>query len=119
MFTTLSAEFTGVTAPNHYDDPEMWGRRFREFSLGAIGTGVAIGDYDADGWPDVYVVTKTGTNRLYRNRGELRFEEVTESAGVGGPAGVWKQLERKASAKKLNLHQAMRAALLQWLRRAS
>src|SRR5689334_376022 len=45
MFTLLPPEQTGVVAANPYDDPAMWGARYREFSLGAIGTGVAIGDY--------------------------------------------------------------------------
>ena len=45
--------------------------------------GVAAGDYDRDGWTDLYV---TGVNRnlLYRNRGDGTFEDVTFSAGVAG-----------------------------------
>jgi hypothetical protein len=45
--------------------------------------GVAAGDYDRDGWTDLYV---TGVNRnlLYRNRGDGTFEDVTLSAGVAG-----------------------------------
>jgi hypothetical protein len=34
------------------------------------------------------------------------------------PAGIWREIEKKAKTKNLNLHQAMRAALLSWLRRA-
>jgi hypothetical protein len=90
-FVVLPGEQTGVTAANPYDDPAMWGARYREFSLGAIGTGVAIGDYDGDGRPDIFVVSKTGPNHLYRNLGDFRFEDVTEKAGVAGPAGAWKQ----------------------------
>ena len=91
LFTTLSPEQTGLTVVNHYDDPAMWGARYREFSLGAIGTGVAIGDYDGDGRPDIFVVSKTGPNHLYRNLGDFHFEDVTEKAGVAGPTGAWKQ----------------------------
>ncbi len=45
--------------------------------------GVAAGDYDNDGWTDLYM---TGVNRniLYRNRGDGTFEDVTASAGVAG-----------------------------------
>jgi hypothetical protein len=45
--------------------------------------GVAAGDYDRDGWTDLYV---TGVNRniLYRNKGDGSFEDVTASAGVAG-----------------------------------
>ncbi|HEY8994381.1 MAG TPA: FG-GAP-like repeat-containing protein [Lacunisphaera sp.] len=91
LFTTLPPEQTGVTMVNRYDDPAMWGARYREFSLGAIGTGVAIADYDGDGRPDIFVVAKTGPNHLYRNLGAFRFEDVTEKAGVAGPGGAWQQ----------------------------
>jgi len=92
LFATLPPGQTGVVADNPYDDPEMWRRLYREFSLGAIGAGVAIGDYDGDGRPDLYVGRKTGRNHLFRNLGNFRFEDVTEHAGVGGPPpapGVW------------------------------
>ena len=45
------------------------------------GMGIAIGDYDNDGLPDLYV-TGYGHNVLYRNRGDCKFEDVTERAGV-------------------------------------
>ena len=57
---------------------------------GAIGTdvycnnGVAAGDFDGDGFDDLYVCQPAGLpNRLYRNRGDGTFEDVTEKAGVG------------------------------------
>jgi hypothetical protein len=90
-FTVLSPERTGLTAVNRYDDPAMWAQRYREFSLGAIGTGVAIADFDGDGRPDIFVACKTGPNHLYRNLGDFRFEDVTAHAGVAGAAGPWNQ----------------------------
>ncbi len=46
--------------------------------------GVAAGDYDGDGFDDLYVCQPAGLpNRLYRNRGDGTFEDVTEKAGVG------------------------------------
>ncbi len=44
--------------------------------------GVVVGDYDADGFDDVYV-TSVGKNRLLRNRGDGTFADVTDQAGVG------------------------------------
>jgi hypothetical protein len=51
-----------------------------------FGMGVTVGDFDNDGWPDVFV-TGVGGNRLFRNVEGKRFEEVTDKAGVGGPGG--------------------------------
>lgn len=49
------------------------------------GAGVAVGDYDNDGWRDLYV-TNYGPNLLYRNLGDGKFADVTATAGVGGEA---------------------------------
>ncbi len=45
------------------------------------GMGCTFGDFDNDGWSDIYV-TNFGPNRLFRNRGDGSFEEVSEQAGV-------------------------------------
>ncbi|MBT6162711.1 MAG: hypothetical protein HOH92_03345, partial [Crocinitomicaceae bacterium] len=42
----------------------------------------AVADFDGDGWEDIYVATKQGINRLFRNTGGMHFEEVAEAAGV-------------------------------------
>jgi len=91
MFTLLPPDRTGIHAVNHYDDPKMWGDKFREFTYGSVGTGISIGDFDGDGRPDVFVVCKTGPNHLFRNLGDFHFEDVTERAGVAGPVDAWKQ----------------------------
>lgn len=49
------------------------------------GQGVCVGDYDNDGWQDVYV-TCLGPNYLFRNKGNGKFEDVTSGAGVAGTA---------------------------------
>ena len=55
--------------------------------LNAFGMGVAVGDYDGDGWVDLYLTT-LGENHLFHNE-EGRFREVTAEAGVGGRDDVW------------------------------
>ncbi|MGH9971046.1 MAG: CRTAC1 family protein [Pyrinomonadaceae bacterium] len=48
------------------------------------GMGVAVGDYDNDGFDDLYV-TCLGKNRLFKNNGNGSFKDVTQNAGVGDP----------------------------------
>ncbi|HSE25432.1 MAG TPA: CRTAC1 family protein, partial [Pyrinomonadaceae bacterium] len=60
--------------------------------MGDFGMGAAAGDYDGDGWQDLYV-TNYGRNVLFHNNGNGTFSEVTESAGVAAPnwstCAVW------------------------------
>lgn len=51
---------------------------------GGYGMGAIVGDYDADGDPDLFVANY-GPNRLYRNNGDGTFTDVAEAAGVTGP----------------------------------
>jgi hypothetical protein len=55
---------------------------------GGYGMGVAVGDYDNDGFVDVFITQFAGPNRLYRNQGDGTFREVTATAGVVGN-GRW------------------------------
>ena len=59
---------------------------------GGYGMGAAVGDYDGDGQPDLYV-TQYGRNILYHNNGDGTFTDVTEKAGVAAPgwssSAVW------------------------------
>ena len=59
---------------------------------GGYGQGVAVGDYDGDGYPDLYV-THYGRSILYHNNGDGTFTDVTDKAGVAAPgwssSAVW------------------------------
>jgi len=80
--------------------PKYWNRLYHQKSDGTFedvtekaglqgvgyGMGVAVGDYDNDGYEDLYV-TAYGGNRLYHNNGDGTFTDVTQKAGVAG--GGW------------------------------
>ncbi|MEP6741382.1 MAG: CRTAC1 family protein [bacterium] len=59
---------------------------------GTFGMGMAVGDYDGDGWPDLYI-TSYGRNILYHNNRDGTFTDVTDKAGVAAPGwstcAVW------------------------------
>jgi hypothetical protein len=67
--------FTDVTADSGLD-------------VSLYGMGVAIGDYDNDGLPDVFITT-VGGNRLFHNEGHGKFKDVTTEAAVGGTGKDW------------------------------
>lgn len=53
---------------------------------GGYGHGIAVGDYDGDGFPDLFV-TRLGSYALYRNQGDGTFSDQTEAAGLAGDRG--------------------------------
>ena len=59
--------------------------------------GAAVGDFDNDGWPDLYVVGVT-RNHLYHNNGDGTFTDVTDKAGVGGGMHDGKKMWSVAAA---------------------
>ncbi len=52
------------------------------------GGGVAVGDVNNDGLPDIYFSSTLGYNKLYLNQGGFRFTDITETAGVNGGEGI-------------------------------
>lgn len=82
LFTVLSPTETGVNGSNVFSDPRMWGARFRELTLGAVETGVAVADFDRDGRLDIFSVSKNGPCALYRQIAPFKFTDVAATAGV-------------------------------------
>src|SRR5437867_3637614 len=76
-FTLLPPGATGINFTNILTDDKT-----AENQLRLNGSGVACGDVDGDGWCDVYLCGLENGNRLYRNLGAWKFEDITESAGV-------------------------------------
>jgi len=76
-FAELPPSHTGIHFTNTVTlDSALWNRHL------AQGGGVALGDVDGDGLPDVYLTSNQGSNVLYHNLGDWRFEDVTARAGV-------------------------------------
>ena len=76
-FTELPASRTGISFVDSVTlDSALWNRHL------AQGGGVALGDVDGDGLPDIYLTSNEGSNALYRNLGDWRFEDITAKAGV-------------------------------------
>jgi hypothetical protein len=62
--------------------PTEQGEKFK-INLYDHGCGVTVGDYDGDGFDDIYFCNQLGNNALFRNRGDGTFVDVTRQAGVG------------------------------------
>jgi len=85
LFQMVAPEASGVAFVNAL--PEDTAFNILNYLYYYNGGGVAAGDVDGDGLPDLYLTSNLGPNRLYRNTGHFRFEDVTERAGVRGPSG--------------------------------
>ncbi|MEK7258136.1 MAG: VCBS repeat-containing protein, partial [Bacteroidota bacterium] len=83
----MSPKETGLDFINEVQDGEEFNvLTYRNFYNGG---GVAIGDVNNDGLADVYLTSNQKPNKLYLNRGNWKFEDITEAAGVAGTKG-WK-----------------------------
>jgi len=87
LFERLPPERTGVTFANRLPDDTAF--NILKYMYYYDGGGVAVGDVNNDGLPDLYFTSNVGPNRLYLNKGNYRFEDVTDRAGVADTDG-WK-----------------------------
>lgn len=80
LFTKLSVEASGVAFSNDIHDTDSSYSFINEF--GYMGGGVGIGDFNNDGLQDIFFSGNEVSSRLYINRGNNKFEDITEKAGV-------------------------------------
>ncbi|WP_165929631.1 VCBS repeat-containing protein [Pseudocnuella soli] len=86
LFSLLPAAKTGIDFVNNISYNEQFNPyTFRNFFNGG---GVAIGDINGDSLPDIFFCANQQSNKLYLNKGNMQFEDITEKAGVGSN-GVW------------------------------
>src|SRR5438105_3446106 len=88
LFESLAPSATGVTFVNRLPEDDS-AFNILTYLYYYNGGGVAVGDVNNDGLPDLYFTSSRGSNRLYLNRGNYRFEDVTDHAGVADSIG-WK-----------------------------
>lgn len=82
LFELMEESHTGVSFINEVlETNEFNVITYRNFYNGG---GVAVGDINNDGLPDLYFTANQGKNKLYLNKGNLQFEDLTEKARVGG-----------------------------------
>jgi hypothetical protein len=82
LFSQLDSSQTGISFINEVkngDDMNIF--MYRNFYNGG---GVAIGDINNDGLSDIYFTSNLGTNKLYLNKGNFKFDDISKNAGVEG-----------------------------------
>jgi len=79
-FALVPEETTGLRFTNTLDEAAGAANRVLN-----NGSGVAVGDFDNDGLPDIFLCNLNGRNALYKNLGNWHFQDVTAAAGLGEP----------------------------------
>jgi enediyne biosynthesis protein E4 len=80
LFTKLTPDQTGVTFSNDIIETPEFNNLLYPFMYN--GGGVAVGDINNNGYPDIFLAGNMVTSRLYLNKGNMQFEDITEQAGV-------------------------------------
>ncbi|MBS1662066.1 MAG: VCBS repeat-containing protein, partial [Bacteroidetes bacterium] len=80
LFTQLSSAQSGIHFRNDLNDVDSSTSFINEF--GYMGGGVGIGDFNNDGLKDIFFTANQTTCRLYVNKGDNHFEDITEKAGI-------------------------------------
>lgn len=88
LFTALSTNETGLEFSNTITEtPE---NNIMSYQYMYNGAGMAAGDLNNDGLPDLYVCGNSSPNKLFLNKGNWKFEDITEASGAKDRPGDWK-----------------------------
>lgn len=87
LFELLSSDVTGVHFSNTLTEGLNTNVLVYEYFYN--GGGVAVGDLTGNGFDDIYFTGNMVPNKLYLNKGDLKFEDITDIAGVEGRQGPW------------------------------
>jgi hypothetical protein len=79
-FAELPSSQTGITFNNTIIENDSVNLLVNEYTY--MGSGVGVGDFNNDGLPDVFFASTQSSAKLYLNKGDFRFEDITRSAGV-------------------------------------
>ena len=86
-FKLLSSKHTGVLFNNKLSLDEQ--SEYFNYQYAINGGGLSVGDLNNDGLVDLFFISNARSNRLYINKGNLQFEDVTMSSGLSQDEGLW------------------------------
>lgn len=82
LFEPISANYSGINFSNRITESDSFNVLTFEYIYN--GGGVGVGDFNNDGWQDVFFSGNMVDNSLYLNKGDFKFEDITATAGVAG-----------------------------------
>lgn len=85
LFSEISANESGIDFINEIPENSAMNSMVYEYFYN--GGGVAVGDINNDGLPDIYFTSNLKDNKLYLNKGDFKFEDITDNANVKGSFG--------------------------------
>jgi enediyne biosynthesis protein E4 len=90
LFTLMPESYTGAGFVNQLDYDAQLTKKFNIYTYRNFynGGGAALGDVNNDGLMDIFLTSNMGPNVLYLNKGEFKFDDISDQAGVEG-MGEW------------------------------
>lgn len=87
LFELLDQSQTNISFVNQVSETHLMNALNYDYMYN--GAGVSVGDFNADGLPDIYFAANFIPNRLYLNKGNLSFEDITDISRTAGEAGFY------------------------------